>query len=225
MARPGVMLYFDMIDPIRVLPDADKGRLLMAILEYGQSGISPQLDGMLAMAWGFVKPKIDMDTQKYDNTILRRKYATFCRERKRSGESEVGFDVWLTTIYESDDQAVSHDKSDNQWYPTTTPTVTPTVTTTPTVTAAAAAAVTANACGDPAAAAAEKKGLKVLHGELGKGVVVLTDGQIDALLDKLGLDMFDRYVARLADYIISSGKTVKNHYATILKWWAEDSTC
>ena len=241
MARPGVMLYFDMIDPIRVLPDADKGRLLMAILEYGQSGISPQLDGMLAMAWGFVKPKIDMDTQKYDNTILRRKYATFCRERKRSGESEVGFDVWLTTIYESDDQAVSHDKSDNQWYPTTTttptvtptvtttptttttPTVTPTVTTTPTVTAAAA--VTANACGDPAAAAAEKKGLKVLHGELGKGVVVLTDGQIDALLDKLGLDMFDRYVARLADYIISSGKTVKNHYATILKWWAEDSTC
>ena len=82
MARPGVMLYFDMIDPIRVLPDADKGRLLMAILEYGQSGISPQLDGMLAMAWGFVKPKIDMDTQKYDNTILRRKYATFCRERK-----------------------------------------------------------------------------------------------------------------------------------------------
>lgn len=32
MARPGIMLYFDILEPIRVLPDADKGRLLVAML-------------------------------------------------------------------------------------------------------------------------------------------------------------------------------------------------
>ena len=36
MARPGIMLYFDILEPIKVLPDADKGRLFVAMLEYGQ---------------------------------------------------------------------------------------------------------------------------------------------------------------------------------------------
>ena len=51
MARPGIMLYFDILKPLRVLPDADKGRLFEAILEYGENGTIPSFDGMLAMAW------------------------------------------------------------------------------------------------------------------------------------------------------------------------------
>ena len=86
MARPGVMLYFDMLEPIRVLPDADKGRLLVAILEYGKEGIVPEFNGMLALAWGFVRPKIDRDLEEYERTVLRRQYATFCRERKKKNE-------------------------------------------------------------------------------------------------------------------------------------------
>ena len=61
MARPGIMLYFDMLGPIRVLPDADKGRLLVAMLEYGQDGVVPEFDGMLSLAWSFVRPLIDKD--------------------------------------------------------------------------------------------------------------------------------------------------------------------
>lgn len=63
MARPGIMLYFDILDPIRVLPDADKGRLLVAMLEYGKNGTVPEFEGMLELAWGFVKPKIDKDSE------------------------------------------------------------------------------------------------------------------------------------------------------------------
>ena len=95
MARPGIMLYFDILEPIKVLPDADKGRLLVAMLEYGQSGRAPQFDGMLALAWGFVKPKIDKDEEEYNMSVLRRQYATTCRERKRKGEPEITFDEWL----------------------------------------------------------------------------------------------------------------------------------
>ena len=91
MARPGIMLYFDILEPIRVLPDEDKGRLLVAMLEYGKEGIVPDFSGMLALAWGFVKPKIDKDKDEYNKTVLKRQYATFCRDRKKKGEPDIPF--------------------------------------------------------------------------------------------------------------------------------------
>ena len=233
MARPGVMLYFDMLEPIRVLPDEDKGRLLVAILEYGQDGVVPKFDGILALAWGFVKPKIDRDLDEYERTVLRRQYATFCRERKKKGEPELTFGEWLMITGNQNHHMISHDINDDQWYPTTTttatttPSTTVTTTTTPTTntttnTTAAAAVNTATGDKSQAAAAAEMK-LKYFNGELGKGVVVLSDGQVEALLDKMDVDMFDHYVAKLASYIIRNDAKIKNHYSTILKWWTQDS--
>ena len=64
--------------------------------------------------------------------------------------------------------------------------------------------------------------LKIIGGKLGKGVVKLSQAQMDALLDKIGFDMFNYYVERLAAYIIESGAVIHNHYETILKWWTED---
>lgn len=224
MARPGVMLYFDMLEPIRVLSDEDKGRLLVAILEYGKDGVVPEFSGMLALAWGFVRPKIDRDLEEYERTVLRRQYATFCRERKKKNEPEVSFEEWLMITGNHNHHMISHDTNDDQWYPTTTTTpatsttTTPTTNTTTNTTTAAAVTATAEAM---AAATAEKK-LKFMNGELGKGVVVMSEFQVDVLLNKLGVDMFDHYVKKLADWIINNGATVKSHYSTILKWWTED---
>ncbi len=64
--------------------------------------------------------------------------------------------------------------------------------------------------------------LEYMGGTLGQGVVLLTDAQKDALLDKLGLDAFNHYIKRLADFIIDKEATVGNHYQTILKWAKED---
>jgi predicted phage replisome organizer len=61
------------------------------------------------------------------------------------------------------------------------------------------------------------------NGTLGKGVVLLTPEQNDALLDKLGFDGYNHYVAKLADFIIENDAKVGNHYATILKWAKQDS--
>ena len=60
-------------------------------------------------------------------------------------------------------------------------------------------------------------------GTLGRGVVYLTPKQVDKLLDKIGFDAFNLYVARLADFIIDKDAHVKSHYDTILKWFEEDS--
>ena len=71
--------------------------------------------------------------------------------------------------------------------------------------------------------ATEDNQLKCIGGTLGKGVVYLSDRQKDDLLDRLGLDAFNRYVDRLATFIIDKKAHVKNHYETILKWYEEDS--
>ena len=215
MARPGIMLYFDILEPIKVLPDADKGRLLVAMLEYGQSGKVPVFDGMLALAWGFVRPKIDKDSEEYNRTVLKRQYATFCRDRKKKGEPDVSFEEWLMTIDDQSYQMISHDI---KWYPTTTPSTS--TSTTPSTTTAAAATTSTNE--DTAATAAENT-LKAVGGKLGQGVVFLTDAQFEDLLDKLGFDVFNRYMEKLANFIIKNDANVQNHYETILKWWRRDS--
>ena len=216
MAKPGIMIYFDMLGPIRVLPDADKGRLLVAMLEYGQNGTEPQFDGMLALAWEFAKPKLDKDTEEYNRTIMKRQYATFCRDRKKKGEPDISFDEWKMTIDNGNHHMISNDI---KWYPTTT-TATATETTTATATAAAAYTTTnTNADGgdgDP------ENNVTVMGGSLGKGVLFLSQEQMDDLLDRMGIETFDYYVDKLSRFIIEKKARVKNHYETILKWWSED---
>jgi hypothetical protein len=55
-----------------------------------------------------------------------------------------------------------------------------------------------------------------------KGNVMLTENQMGDLLDRFGLDGFDYYFKRLADFI-EKGGYVKNHYQTMLKWYEEDT--
>ena len=216
MARPGIMLYFDILEPIRVLPDADKGRLLVAMLEYGQSGTVPEFDGMLALAWGFVKPKIDKDSEEYNRTVLKRQYATFCRDRKKKGEPDISFDEWMITYDNQNYQVVS---SDIKWQPTTT--TTPSTSTNTSTTTTTAAAANTNTNEDTAAA---DRNVNVVGGELGKNVVFLSEAQIADLLDQMGVETFDYYVDKLSNFIIKNDANVKNHYETILKWWHEDGT-
>ena len=73
-----------------------------------------------------------------------------------------------------------------------------------------------------AAAADTENFLCYMKGRLGKGVVLLSEEQVADLLERIGLDSFDYYVEKLADFILQKHVKIKNHYATILKWWQED---
>lgn len=61
-----------------------------------------------------------------------------------------------------------------------------------------------------------------MSGQLGKGVVILTNAQRDALLDNLGIDAFNHYIDKLSTFILEKDAKVGNHYQTILKWAKED---
>lgn len=229
MARPGIMLYFDILEPIKVLPDADKGRMLVAMLEYGQSGILPEFDGILALAWGFIKPKLDRDGETYENAKVQRKYAAFCKRRTSMALPKVPFEEWLNmTDNERERMITTYNEplrpvdSVASRYPTTSTTATASTTASTSTTATAAAAATTTTNEDGGGDGTDRR-VNIVAGELGKGVVLLSNAQIDDLLNQLGLEAFDYYVDKLSCFIIKNGAKVKNHYETILKWWREDA--
>ena len=64
---------------------------------------------------------------------------------------------------------------------------------------------------------------KYLGGTLGKGVVMLSDEQIDYLLDELSIEEFDKYVTIVADCELSGQHfTKKTHFQAILDMAKKD---
>ena len=227
--RPGVMIYFDMVEPILALRDSEKGRILMAIVEYARNSTEPKFDGKLAMAWGYIKPRLDRDALVYENTLTQRKYAAFCKKRGALKLPKIPFEQWQEMSQEERQKMTTGDNETQRAddavafrYPTGN--------------GKGYGDGNGNGYGDVAvdgkgnrtgaagfaAAAAERK-LKRMNGVLGQGVVNLTDQQTEVLLEEMGLEMFDYYVKKLSDFILKNGASVKNHYETILRWWRQDN--
>ena len=239
--RPGVMIYFDVINPLKRLSDKDRGKLFLAILEYAKDGTIPDFSGMLALTFEFVLPKIDRDEKAYENVLRQRQYASFCRQCNALNLPKVSFDEWQSMTPEERKRSLSANNElrrkkapEDSRYPTTDTT---TDTAIPTAISTAAAADTATnevATGTStwdnpplheieATATAEDDKLAYMGGVLGQGVVLLSGHQVDDLLNQLGQDAFDHYTKRLSDFIIKNNASVPNHHATILKWYREDT--
>jgi len=94
MEKPGVMIYFDLLPCIRHLSMEEAGLLLHACLNYGQSGIEPELTGGAAIAWAFVQQRIDRDDREYKRKTAKARYAVYHREAKKNGLQPVSFEEW-----------------------------------------------------------------------------------------------------------------------------------
>ena len=112
MARPGVMFYFDIRPCIRLLSLVDKGQLFEAILDYAENGIEPELDGALGVAWDFIQPRIDLDSEQYELKVETSQYAAFSRERKKLGLEPIDRDEWRSMTDIERHRAISSDESD-----------------------------------------------------------------------------------------------------------------
>lgn len=77
MARDYVCLYHSYLDAIQALGDAERGRLLTAMLEYSLTGATGHLGGNERFIFPIVKAQIDRDKAKYEET---------CRRRSESGK-------------------------------------------------------------------------------------------------------------------------------------------
>ena len=69
----GIMLYFDIKEPLKDFSDEERGKLVWALLEYGENHVTPQLNGSLKTAFDFIKKDIDRDIEKYFNRCQKNK--------------------------------------------------------------------------------------------------------------------------------------------------------
>ena len=112
MSKPGVMFYFDVRPCIKRLNLNEKGQLFEAILDYAESGIEPELDGALGIAWDFIQPRIDLDSEQYELKVEGSQYAAFSRERKKLGLEPISRDEWRSMTDIERCSATSSDEND-----------------------------------------------------------------------------------------------------------------
>lgn len=131
MAKPGVMFYFDIRPCIKRLNIEERGRLFEAILDYGEYGIVPELEGVLGVAWDFIQPRLDRDAGQYDRKVEQRQYAAFVRECRKNGGEPPSFEEWRLSSDNEKDRSMLFDTGR---YPTSTTTSTTTSTSASTTT-------------------------------------------------------------------------------------------
>ena len=73
------MLYFSVRPALKRLSTEQKGRLFDAILDYGESGLLPDFDGVLGVCWDFIQPMIDKDAEAYREKCDKAKRAVETR--------------------------------------------------------------------------------------------------------------------------------------------------
>lgn len=96
MARDYICLYHSYLDAIQALGDAERGRLLTAMLEYSITGEAPQLNGNERFLFPMIKAQIDRDLSRYDaicqknsDNVRKRSYTNGNKgEGKGKGEGE-----------------------------------------------------------------------------------------------------------------------------------------
>ncbi len=97
--RPGVMLYFDSVRPaINRMSDEQTGALFRAVLDYAQYGEIRDLEAMEGMAFDMLRPGIDRDAERYEETREQRRYAAYSRETKRRGEEPMDLAEWRQSL-------------------------------------------------------------------------------------------------------------------------------
>lgn len=81
--KPGVVVYFELRPAMKRLTAEQKGILFDAIMDYADEGIMPEFDDIaLQIVWDFVQPRLDDDSERYNNTVNARQEAANKRWNK-----------------------------------------------------------------------------------------------------------------------------------------------
>lgn len=92
--KPGVMLYFELLQVVRSLTNEEKGCLLEAILIYGRDGEEQDLPGRLQILWPLIRSRLDVDSDRYNKTVIRKRYAAYVRYAKQNGNEPLDYLSW-----------------------------------------------------------------------------------------------------------------------------------
>ena len=61
------LFYLDWRQQLEMLTDEERGRLLLALLDYEETGALPdRMSGAIGMAFSFMRAQLDRDREKYE---------------------------------------------------------------------------------------------------------------------------------------------------------------
>lgn len=69
--KKSFILYTDYKDTLSLLPDEDKGKLLMGLISYVESGVVPELPMSILIVFTFIRAQIDRDRVKYEKRCVK----------------------------------------------------------------------------------------------------------------------------------------------------------
>ncbi len=65
--RPGVMMYFHLLEPMRSLSPVQFAEMIWALMDYAQYGVVPEFsDPLMTMSWGYLRHAADVDLERYE---------------------------------------------------------------------------------------------------------------------------------------------------------------
>lgn len=73
MNKNSFLIYLDYEEQFNLLTDEQIGQLMRAIMKYEKTREEPKLDGMLKMAFSFIKAQLDKDRAKYEEKCEKNK--------------------------------------------------------------------------------------------------------------------------------------------------------
>lgn len=126
MAREGFLVYHDLLSWLEPYGDAERGRILTAMLTYSMTGEAPELSGNERFLWPAIKVKIDRDRDTYENKCrkmsanVNKRYQKNTKECKSAPtETETETTTETETVKEkkksSSTRSVAHVRSEYGW--------------------------------------------------------------------------------------------------------------
>lgn len=88
--KDSFLLYTEIVEQVDLLTDEQAGKFIKAVLHYKAGTELPQMDGVTAMVFAFVRQKLDRDAKKYDEVCEKHRQAGAKggRPKKANGSDE-----------------------------------------------------------------------------------------------------------------------------------------
>lgn len=90
MAKDSFILYLEQQEIFEMLEDEEAGRLIKAIFKYEKTGLIPQLDKSLKIAFIPIKSVLDRNKEKYEKVVERNKQNIEKRWKKEDTKNTTG---------------------------------------------------------------------------------------------------------------------------------------
>ena len=107
MDKNSFLIYLDYQEQFELLTDEQAGQLIKAIIKYEKTGEITKLEGMIKMAFSFIKQQLDRDSEKWKE-----------EKQKRSEAGKKGMaNRWKNSNNDSnnnnDNNVITNDNKDN----------------------------------------------------------------------------------------------------------------